>query len=146
MLKRNQKGFTLIELLVVIAIIGILSAVVLASLNAARQKSRDGKRVSDIHQLQLALSTYFDNNQAYPTTAEGIAILATQGLIPAVPLDPLNTGNYVYGYAALTTTSYTLQSDLEGSSNPVLSNDIDAASDGLTCTDTGPDYYYCITP
>jgi len=63
-----KKGFTLIELLVVIAIIGILSSVVLASLNTARSKSRDAKRISDVKQIQLALELYYDQNGSYPTS------------------------------------------------------------------------------
>ena len=59
----SLRGFTLIELLVVIAIIGILSSVVLASLNSARQKGRDAKRISDVKQLQLALELYYDANR-----------------------------------------------------------------------------------
>lgn len=63
-----KRGFTLIELLVVIAIIGILSSVVLASLNTARGKANDAKRVSDMHTIQTALQLYFNNNNRYPSS------------------------------------------------------------------------------
>jgi len=99
MIKRN-KGFTLIELLVVIAIIGILSSVVLASLNSAREKSRDAKRVSDIKQLQLALELYFDTNSSYPDL---LSDLKDAGFIAQTPTDPL--GNTPYAYNAYTTSA-----------------------------------------
>jgi len=67
-LSLKQKGFTLIELLVVIAIIGILASVVLASLNSARARARDAKRLSDLKQIQTALNLYYADYGAYPST------------------------------------------------------------------------------
>ncbi len=66
---RKIRGFTLIELLVVIAIIGMLSSIVFASLNTARQKGRDAKRLAEISELRKSLEYYFSENGAYPPSA-----------------------------------------------------------------------------
>ena len=73
--KGNQKGFTLIELLVVISIISFLSSIVLASLNTARAKSRDARRLQDLIQIRNALELYAsDNGGLYPSNGTmGIA-------------------------------------------------------------------------
>lgn len=134
----GRQGFTLIELLVVIAIIGILSSVVLASLNSARKKSRDARRVADIKQLQLALELYYDANPTigYPT---GLSSLAP-AYIPVVPTDPSTRAAYTYAALGSGTncTSYHLMATLEESTNNVLDTDSDAAA-GTACTGGGTD-------
>ena len=98
---RPVRGFTLIELLVVIAIIGVLSSVVLASLNTARERARDSKRVQDIQQVMRAIELYaLDNNGAYPpqavgadgcnhvTCMSGLAPVLVPTYISAMPSDP----------------------------------------------------------
>lgn len=127
----SRFGFTLIELLVVIAIIGILASVVLASLNNARIKSRDARRVADIKQIQLALELYFDSSptRSYPTTAQGLAALAT-AYIATVPKDPI--GQTDYRYCSTSATSYHLGAGLEEAANPALDSDRDAVS-GTLC-------------
>lgn len=58
----QQKGFTLIELLVVIAIIGILSSVVLASLNTARNKGADTAVKSNLSGARAQAELFYDVN------------------------------------------------------------------------------------
>jgi prepilin-type N-terminal cleavage/methylation domain-containing protein len=53
----QKKGFTLIELLVVVGIIGILATITIASLNSARAKARDAKRLSDVKQMATILES-----------------------------------------------------------------------------------------
>lgn len=65
---KTKSGFTLIELLVVIAIVGMMSSIVLASLNTARAKSRDAKRATDLHSMIVAVESYANDNGHYPNT------------------------------------------------------------------------------
>jgi prepilin-type N-terminal cleavage/methylation domain-containing protein len=64
-----SRGFTLIELLVVIAIIGMLSAIILASLHTATVRGQDAARILDVKSLETALQSYANDNNGYPTTA-----------------------------------------------------------------------------
>ncbi len=67
----NKKAFTLLELLVVIAIIGVLAAIVMASLNSARVKARDARRLQDIKTIQTNLEIYYNTYNSYPPTPTG---------------------------------------------------------------------------
>ncbi len=143
----RSQGFTLIELLVVIAIIGILASITIASLNVARQKSRDARRIADIKQLQNALELYYDSQTTpeYPaattvcddTHAFGLEILVTGSHIPSVPRDPSGVaGSNCYLYTSNSASprkAYHLGATLEDSANPVLNYDKDCDS-----TDNNP--------
>lgn len=100
---KNERGFTLIELLVVIAIIGLLSSVVLASLNTARARARDVTRVATTKQITNALALYKLQYNDYPTIAQNecggtegytttnndfMGSLVSAGYLPSYPVDP----------------------------------------------------------
>ncbi len=144
--KRGQKGFTLIELLVVIAIIGILATIVLVSLNTAREKARDVRRVSDMRQVALALEMYYDDNTSYPGSNGSNAWSAMQTALEpdymtSVPSDPANS-DYEY-WVDSSGQNYVLNATLESGSNAQLNDDVDG-TDVLGCNCADPEY--CIQP
>jgi type II secretion system protein G len=133
-----KKGFTLIELLVVIAIIGILAAMIIASLSGTRSKARDAARKSDLRQVKLALEQYYQDqspNQYYSAaTAVNLSNLSgtlTPTYIKSLPTDPINSGSYVYMYKSSGTPpdSYVIYA--------VLENSKETDTSGITCLTPG---------
>ena len=59
---KKTQGFTLIELLVVIAIIGILSSIVIASLNSARTKGAVSAAKGQMSQMRAQAEIYYESN------------------------------------------------------------------------------------
>ena len=132
---KQTKGFTLIELLVVIAIIGILSSVVLASLNGARESARDSRRQTDLNQVRTSLALFRDQCGEFPSESEA-AVSGSLGSanscgttlsdhMSQVPTDP-STGDYVYA-SNNQNDGYCLAASLEGDSVP---DDSASSSDG----------------
>lgn len=94
-----KKGFTLIELLVVIAIIGILSSVVLASLNTARGKGADAAIKSNLANIRAQAEIQYDSYGVYGNTDNTPQAVA-EGACPASGSDNIFGNPIIAGQIA----------------------------------------------
>ena len=123
------KGFTLIELLVVISIIGLLSSIVLTSVNSARNKAKVARAAVDLKQLVLVLNLYLDANNAYPcfdhTWDDTKEKQWSAPYIPVWPMPPWGN-TYHWEHSRFTGMQYSISINAPGQQN---AQDLDKAID-----------------
>jgi prepilin-type N-terminal cleavage/methylation domain-containing protein len=133
-MKKTNKGFTLIELLVVIAIIGILSAVVLASLNTARNKGSDAAVKSQMASARSQAELFYDAGQTYAAVCADTQMVA---LLNAASTN--GAGNTTSDVCNQSATAYAASAPLKTGGNWCIdslgtSKSIGTASLGTTAT------------
>ena len=132
-----RKGFTLIELLVVIAIIGLLSSVIFASLNTARAKARDTKKMAELYQVFTSMQRYYLDTNSTPTNPRAPSSYCVIGsgtcaqeiinatYLPVAPVSPNSDPYYYFDYGPVVSLEVHLESDTYGPS-----------TQGWHCSDT----------
>ena len=155
---KKNTGFTLIELLVTMTVITILIGVSFGAIREVQVRGRDTRRIADLKSVQVSLELYINRCGRYPgdatcgstnpsdwaqlTTALG-AVMDTNK-VPKDPIPPPRT--YYYGVdktAGQEGLRYVIGAKLERE-NSVLQDDIDGTLYEVDCSDTAPNFYYCI--
>ncbi|MFZ3020432.1 MAG: type II secretion system protein [Minisyncoccia bacterium] len=99
----SERGFTLIELLVVIAIIGILSSIVLASLNTARGKGANAAIKGNLANMRAQAELYFDTNSNYGAQ---VNVAACPGSVAAATAGTLYKDSNINGMIQSAVSAY----------------------------------------
>lgn len=114
MKKIKSNGFSFVELIVVVTIIMVITVAGTLSYQSTSQKSRDGKRMSDLQKMAVALEMYKQENGIYPNSRD---LLVSSGYLQELPADP--KAGFLYDYNPSGNYSYILYAQMEnvGSTN-----------------------------
>ena len=146
--QKPKAGFTLIELLVAATIIAVLTTIGVVSFTSTNQRARNGKRRADMEQVRAALELYRSDDSAgaglYPDDGSFSSMTNTlksaQYLSDPLPVDPKNSGLYVYAYTPdVDQSTYCMCAFLEGTNQ---GNSADNSCSGISQIGTGN--YYCL--
>jgi type II secretory pathway pseudopilin PulG len=142
-LNNNLVGMTLLEIIVVISIIGFLVTIVTVSMSDVREQSRDSQRISDVTQIQVALSAYKRDTGLFPLAITGgqelrssSTVYMTKIPVPPTPQDGICGLYPVYAsyryQPAPDLKSYNLYFCLGGKTSDILSGSNKAMDTGVT--------------
>ena len=120
MVRKDRLGFTLVEMMVVISIIGILMAIALPAISAARESARNSACTNNLRQFGVGLTAVAGRIGTFGTGAmdwlrDGavtdhgwVADLTNQGALPGDMLCPSNDGKLTEAYNDLLTSTYSV--------------------------------------
>ncbi len=118
--QQTAKAFTLLELMIVIVIMGMLATIVMPKILNRPEQARRTKATVEIKNIEAALALFNTDTKRFPTTSEGLAILASEsnhsiegyqpdGYLPRVPVDPWGKP-YIYISPGVHGKNYDLES------------------------------------
>ena len=142
----RKRGFTMLELLLAISIAGIIATIGISTFPGILERSRDGRRKSDLKIVASALEQFHSDQNYYPSNSTGSAVNfsspssnpwitdLSSSYIRSLPKDPRNNATYFYNYTSpLTHQSFVLWTNLERTDDPDR-----VASPTSSCTLTPP--------